>query len=274
MTVESKKENIVSILNNNNMVTKIPFFPGMSGTCFDPNEALYNELSYPENKVFYLAKYGDDVDLENEIEIDFDRYEKTIGERFISLLTENSIPSWIEKMVYSHISISCNYSNGDLYVNIIYSEDMFEKIIDFLTNNKEYCEKRIYEIFQENYENYFDNPNMKDIEYWFDFFKNPSYNKTSCESVSNSEFYLILSTLIQLWYEINFDKNNSVLGYGEFPGNVVCWTLEDLYTGEFLYYEKKKWISEDDRKELLEKNKKLIAENYSDYKRYKESFNK
>ena len=194
-TVEVKhRGKIVNILNENDILTKIPFFPGMSGTCFDPNEALYNELSYPENKIYYLAKYGESVDFDNEIEIDFDKYEENIGNKYVSIMVENGIPPWIQSITYSHISVACNSSLGDLYVKIKYSEGMFKKILKFLKENKEFCEKRLYEIFQ--YLSYYDNTELKNIEYWFKFFKNPSYYKHfasyEIDIIDNNKLYTML----------------------------------------------------------------------------------
>ena len=265
MNTENNREKIIDILNDK--VYKVPFFPGQSGTAFDPDDMKYNELSWPENKTYYIAQYGDDLDIDREIEIDYDKLDKTIGERFISILTEDGLPPWIEKMTYSHISMSCNYSAGDLYANIKFTKDVFEKILSFLANNFYHCEQRIKELYHSSYNDKPDN-----IVTWIEFFGNPYYVKSYCESVSNEDLFTMIMGATQMWYELNFDCT----GYNTITDKLVCWTLEDLYVSEFLYYKPDNRLNDEIRQQLKDKNRKMIEDNgqLNYYNETKERFNK
>lgn len=261
-----KKESIIEKLNDKNMVYCLPFFPGIHDTDLDPEQLKYYEFQQAENKIYFLAKYGDNIDLENEIEIDFDKYCEDIGKIFVSILSEN-LPPWIESITYSHISTSSNYSQGDLYANIIFTSDLFEKILSFLKENFEYCEQRV----QEHYHTYWDKYSYNDMEHfetWIEFFENPWLGDEPQYYLTNSEHYSLIMGVTRLWYELNFDKQGS----NSVENCMLCLLLENIGISEYLYFKPSKRIDEEERETIREENKKIIEENYSDYEYYKKRF--
>lgn len=260
------KESIIEKLNDKNMVYCLPFFPGIHYTDLDPYELKYYELDMPKNKVYFLAKYGDNIDFENELEIDFDQYCEDIGKLFVSFLSE-TLPPWIKSITYSHISTSSNYSQGDLYANIIFTSDLFEKILSFLKENFDYCEKRV----QELYHTYWDKYSHNDMEHfgeWIKFFENPWLGNEPHYYITNCENCSLIIGVTRLWYELNFNKRES----STVDNCLICSVLENIGISKYLVFKPADWIDEEKRESIREENKKLNEENYSDYEHYKKRF--
>lgn len=233
---------------------EVPFFPGFYNTGYDPSEQLYDYTHHnEEEKIYLLVWYGKDVDFETEFEIDYDKYQKDIGEKIISIL-KDELPPWIENITYSHIESPkyYNYSTDKLYADFEFTDDIDEKILKFIKENYDYCKKRIEERWTSRigWTSFISN----NIEKWIESFENDTADEDYCTYVEDITRY---------WYELNHDKR----GCESVEIHIMMNVLEDIYISEYIIYDRQKWINYEKREELIKENEKLIAEYQDEYDR-------
>ena len=225
---------------------EIPFFPFIDGTFINFPDMLYGYVREESNQVYLIAQYGKDIDLENEFELD-DKIYDDYARRFVDALKWQELPPWLDDIEFESLFTDSYYTecNG----KFTFTDDYENKLLTFIKENKEYIEKRIR----------IDNPyseELYNVDLWLKDKESENYWKT-------------IQELNKYWYEVQFGyKDNPQGNYEYMVREFSADAFEDFYLDNYIQYVRNERIDDDERKELTEKNQKIIDDNYSDYKIY------
>lgn len=233
------------------MITKdldVPFFPFMNGLLINFPDMLYRYLQEDSNKLYLIAKHGKDIDFD-EFEVN-DKVYDDFAYHFIDALKWNGIPSWLENIEFQ--SLMFDSYNTVLKGNFKFTDDYENKLLVFKKENKEYIQERINSDWQTIYHGTFSD-NFHNVDLWLD--KNDEY------------YWTMIQLLNQYWFEVTIGyKENPKGNYEYLQGKFSTMTMEDFYLDNYIDYKRSKYISDEEREDLIKQNQKLIDDNYSEYK--------
>lgn len=128
----------------NEFEIQLPFFCGFYESPLYNSDTLYQETYDEDNMNYYKERFEDETLTADDLDIDFQEYEKACCEAFCTEFY-NSSPNIIKSLDFVEMT-SPNYYNFEtdkVYAKVVLEDDWREQVKSFMETNKEWLTKRI-----------------------------------------------------------------------------------------------------------------------------------